>query len=331
MTTSADDLEAALLGAPCTLTRDEVRAAVGVSEDEARAIWVALGFAEVPPGERAFTVRDVEALRRAIGLRGSGVVDADTVVVIARAMGQHLAGLAEAQVEVFRRAAVGMSRDEAAGFAAGVADDMLPVLEHLVVHVWRRQFAVATQSALAATEEGGQRVRAVGFVDLVDFTRSSRSWDTPMLARTLERFESEAARRVATRKGRVVKTLGDAIMYVIDDADAAVEVALETVAAHDADDDLPKVRSGVALGPVLQRVGDVFGECVNIASRLTAQARPSSVLIDRELAAALDDDPRFNLRRLRKRSVRGYRTLTPWLVRLQDPDAADVGSLSLRA
>ncbi|MCW2572770.1 MAG: Adenylate cyclase, partial [Frankiales bacterium] len=96
------DLEEALLGAPCTLTRDEVIAGAGVDLAQAEAIWAAMGFAQVPPDETAFTVLDIEALRTAVALRESGVVDSDTLLVLARTMGQGLARLAEAQVSVLR-------------------------------------------------------------------------------------------------------------------------------------------------------------------------------------------------------------------------------------
>jgi adenylate cyclase len=71
----------------------------------------------------------------------------------------------------------------------------------------------------------------------------------------------------------------------------------------------------VAVGPVLARLGDVFGEPVNLASRLTAEARPSSVLVDRTAADALQGDPSYELVGLKHRSVRGYRALRPYLLR----------------
>jgi adenylate cyclase len=196
---------------------------------------------------------------------------------------------------------------------------VLPRLEELVVHVWRRQFAAATARAFATAGEDGRAPVAVGFVDIVDFTASTRRWDTATLERLLERFERETSLRVTAVGGRVVKTLGDEIMYATDDALAAVEVALDTVAAHAADDQLPDVRAGVAYGPVLERLGDVFGEPVNLASRLVDEARPRSVLVDRGLAEHLAAgdllDDSLQVRRLSKRSVRGYRSVTPYLVR----------------
>jgi adenylate cyclase len=317
-----EPLEEALLGAPCELDRDEVSAAAGVPELEARAVWNALGFPVVAEGEKAFTRRDVEALTTAVELRDGGLVDATTLLVLARSMGQGLARMAEAQVDVFRELAAGMTLEEATDTAVHSAHEVLPRLEQLVVHVWRRQFAAATARAFATGgREGGPTV-AVGFVDIVDFTASTRRWDPATLEQLLERFESETSLRVTAFGGRVVKTLGDEVMYVTDEPSAAVEVALDTVAAHAADAELPDVRAGVAHGPVLERLGDVFGEPVNLASRLVDQARPRSVLVDGALVDTLEGDDllagSYQVKRLRKRSVRGYRSLTPYLLRRLD-------------
>jgi adenylate cyclase len=315
-----EELETALLGAPCTLTRSEVTDAVGVDDLTARGLWNAMGFAEVPPDERAFTVRDVEALRTALSLRRHELVTQDTLLVLARAMGQALSRTADAQVDVFRDLAAGMSVEQMTRTTSDAASSVVPDLERLVVHVWRRQFAASVARALAAVTEDGMPVVAVGFVDLVDFTRSTRQWDASTLERLLERFERDTALRVTAVGGQVVKTLGDAVMFVTDDPGTAVEVALQTVQAHVADDELPDVRGGVALGPVLVRMGDVFGEPVNLASRLTDEARPRTVLVDERAAAALADDASYDLRRLRRRSVRGYRALTPHLLRRTGAD-----------
>jgi len=310
----AEDVETALLGAPRVLTRDELLDAVGVTREDARSLWMALGFPAVPPDEPVFTEHDVAALRATVELRTGRLVEPDAALAVARAMGQHLAALAEAQVEAVESVAPGLPAEDVEALAETVGREVVPVLQQLVVHVWQRHFAAAAARALAVDHPEGGRIRAVGFVDLVGFTGSSRRWDATTLARTLDRFERDTARRVAERGGRVVKTLGDAVMYVVDDAAAAAQIALETVAAHAADADLPQVRAGVALGPVVQRVGDVFGGCVNLASRLTGEAHPSSVLVDDELAAVLQQLPAFAVRPLKPRPVRGYRALRPWVV-----------------
>lgn len=315
-----DALEALLLGAPCEYTRDEVAAAVGTSEPAARSLWNAMGFAEVPPAERAFTRLDVESLRAAMELREAGIVDGDVLAMLARTMGQGLARVAAAQVDVLRNLSAGMTREQASQAAAAAADEVLPKLERILVHIWRRQFAAATARALVSATEDGQPLRAVGFVDIVDFTRSTRVWDASTLERTLERFEGATSLRVTAVGGQVVKTLGDAVLYTTDHAATAVEVALQTIEAHAGDEQLPDVRAGIAFGPLLSRVGDVFGQPVNIASRLVDEARPRTVLVDDRAAAELAGDAEYDLKRLRRRSVGGYRALTPHLLRRSGAD-----------
>ena len=313
--TSSEQLEAALLGAPVVLTRQQVTEQVGVTDADAHAIWSALGFPEVAPGEVAFTERDVVALRTVVGLRTAGVIDPDTLLILARAMGQGLSRLAEAQIDVLRGQSAGLTVEQAMDATALASAEVLPKLESLVVHVWRRQFAAATSRSFAMGLSEGLPVMAVGFVDLVGWTRTSRERDAAELEALLERFEADTALRVTAAGGRVVKTIGDEIMFVADSIAGAAEVALASVEAHAADDHLPEVRAGLALGPVIARLGDVFGEPVNLASRLTSEARPGTVLVDRQAAEALEEVPAFSVQRLKHRSVRGYAALRPALLR----------------
>ena len=315
---AADELDEAVLGAPRTLTRVEVSERAGVDLQDARAVWAALGFPEIPDGEVAFTEQDVDAVRTAFALRDSGFVDRDTLLVLARSMGQGLSRLAEAQVEVVRGRAAGLSASESRAAALVASTEVLPGLEELMVLVWRRQLLAATERSLA-TLGTGHPVLAVGFVDLVGFTQTSRQSDATHLQQMLERFERDTSLRVTAYGGRVIKMLGDEVLYVTDDVNDAVEVALATVQAHQSDEQLPEVRAGVALGPVLVRLGDVFGEPVNLASRLTAEARPSSLLVDLKAAEVLRENPAYSLLPLAHRSGRGYRALRPHVVRRAVP------------
>ncbi|MCU1599322.1 MAG: pH-sensitive adenylate cyclase [Frankiales bacterium] len=308
-----DDLDALLLGEPLTLDREDVERLSGVSADFAREIWASMGFAEIPYGEKAFTNADVEALRVSAALLEIGLTDLPTQLVMARIVGQGLSRLAEAQVDVLRARTADHSPEQALAELAGRADDVLPKLDYLMVFMWRRQFAAAVHRAVATFSETGMPVLSVGFLDLVGFTRSSREWDATTLERTLEHFERDVSLRVAAVNGRVIKTLGDGVLYTCDAALDAVAVALDTISDHDASDGLPAVRAGVSQGPVLFRLGDVFGETVNIASRLSGEARPSSLLVDKRVADVLTEG--FEVRELHRRAVRGYRSLTPYLVR----------------
>jgi adenylate cyclase len=122
--------------------------------------------------------------------------------------------------------------------------------------------------------------------------------------------------------GRVIKNIGDEVLFVADDVAAAAEVALLlTERGADPDDDFPGVRAGLAHGEVVARLGDVLGPTVNIASRLTSVARPGTVLVDDGAHERLstDDAAPYAFRRLRRTSVKGYERLQPWALRRADP------------
>ena len=155
----------------------------------------------------------------------------------------------------------------------------------------------------------------VGFVDLAGYTNFSRRVDAVELTGLLEKFESSAAFVVTEHEGRVVKSLGDEVLFVADDAGSGAEIALGLLDGNEAGEQSLPLHIGMASGPVLRRFGDVFGPVVNIASRLTSVSRPGSILIDRLLAGQLEQDPRYNIRRLRSVPVRGYHNLTPYRLR----------------
>jgi adenylate cyclase len=193
-------------------------------------------------------------------------------------------------------------------------------LERLIVHAWRRQLAASGARAMtvAAAEDETVPVRmhlVVGFADMVSFTQASRAMDEGDLARMVESFEETAADLIASRGGRLVKTLGDEVLFSTEGPQAGCEIALgigEAVAAHAS---IPDVRVGVAYGPVLPLMGDVFGTTVNLAARLTSIARPGSVLIDAGLAAELEDMAGYQVQRLVRRPARGLGLIQPYVLR----------------
>jgi len=127
--------------------------------------------------------------------------------------------------------------------------------------------------------------------------------------------QSKPAEIISQGHGRVIKTIGDEVMFVADSAVDGAPIGLDLPSRIDTDAEFPKVRVGLAYGGVLSRLGDVFGPVVNVAARLTSLARPGSVLVDRGLRDALEGQPGLTLRRLRRVSVRGYARLEPWVLR----------------
>ena len=307
-------IERTLLGGERRYNRIQVTDAAGVSLDRARRLWMAMGFAEVGDEEVVFTDGDVEALKVWDALVGTGIVALDDESSVARALSQPLSRLADWQAQEVLARATELNAGPAT--LGELAKDLLPVIEGLQSYVWRRHLAAATGRALSAGgDELSARRSVVGFADIVGYTTTTRHADIDELSALLEAFEKDASDTIAANHGRVVKTVGDEVLFVADSASDAAEIALLLAAPDRAGNGLPTLRVGLAMGQVLSRFGDVYGSVVNLAARLTALARPGTVLVDRELADALRDEDGYQLRPRRPTAVRGYHHLRSWSLR----------------
>jgi adenylate cyclase len=311
--TASAELERELLGGERRWTRQQVAERSGVPYEHANALWRALGFADVGEDVVAFTDRDVWALQTVDRLGSEGWLDTAAQIAMTRALGQSLARLAEWQL-----AATGSMIDADATEVQALerATTLVPVVEELIGYVWRRHLAAVAGRTLAAGSENlATTSMTVGFADLVGFTSLTRETDESGLAALVESFESRASDVIAEAGGRVVKTVGDEVMFVADDPGAGADIGVRLSDEVGGDGDLPQLRVGLACGPVVSRLGDVYGEPANVAARLTSLARPGSVLVDRQLAEALRGDDRWRLRRVAPRPVRGYSMLAPYRLR----------------
>src|SRR5438128_2146748 len=104
--------------------------------------------------------------------------------------------------------------------------------------------------------------------------------------------------------GRVVKTIGDEVMFIFDTPEVAVDVALRLVTVTGTD--VPPLRIGLARGPVLVRQGDCYGSTVNLASRIASVAKGGDVLVDTEVASAVTADSRFVVSSLGAIALKGF-------------------------
>lgn len=311
-------LERNLLGGSRRYTRVEVAEQTGVPLDRAQRLWRALGFPDAADDDVVFTDLDVQALKTVQELVELGLLDEETQLATTRAMGQTLSRLAEWQVSVLTRVLNDLDANSPE-VAAEAARELVPVLEGLIGYVWRRHLAAAAARALANPEEVVARTAVVGFADLVGYTALTRNVDEDELARVVGGFESVAFDVIAEHGGRVVKTVGDEVMFTVEEPAVGAEIALRLMEAVEAEENLPGLRVGLACGTVLARLGDVYGEPVNLAARLTSVARPDSILVDREMAAAIEEDDRYRLRRVPPRPVRGYALLHAMRLRRADP------------
>lgn len=304
-------LESALLGGRPTLTSDDVAAKTGVSKEIARARWRALGFTQVPDGEAAFTEADVHAIELVERLLDLGLAKTENEAALIRTVGRGFARMAEFQVGLIAQSLnlAEMTPDE----IAETLEEVAPLLEEVMSYVWRRHVVSAgARLALATTGDGSEPLMVAGFADIVGYTARSRSMRTDELAVLVEEFEARAVEIVGDHHGRIIKTIGDEVFYVADEPLDGALIALELIELTEQHEGFPELHAGLAYGPVLARLGDVFGPVVNLASRLTSVAHPGRVVVDRSLAEALADQPSLRLRRMRRTAVKGYRHVEPW-------------------
>jgi adenylate cyclase len=315
------DLGRAILGEEPLYNAAEVATETGVTLDQARRLWRALGFPEAG-GARAFTQSDVQAVSTLVGAIDGGLIDFDLAVTLTRAVGQTMARLADWEVaalvhrveELASRQSATEGRTE---MALRMIEDFGKPFEDLLLYSWRRHLAAAVgrMEAMDANEEDLHTVQlTVGFADIVGFTELSNELARDRIGDLVELFESRCADVVAVQRGRVIKSIGDSVLFVNDDPVAGYDTAEGIINVIGRDPRMPDVRVGLASGPVLSRLGDVFGPPVNLAARLTAVARRNRIITDGATAEMLPED-QFETRRLPGRPVRGFGIVEPVAVR----------------
>lgn len=321
-------IERALLGRSASMARQEVSEGAGVDQSAARRFWHAMGFQLVEDDEAMFTDADREALRRVTRIIRDGEMSEELALGMTRAFARTADRLAVWQTQLVAESLIPDTADDSEGKdtrslpephvaadAANLLSRTIDEVEPLLVYVWRRHLTNAIQRMLADADpavrsDPSAPVRAVGFADLVAFTSFVRRMSERQLARLVQRFELLASDVVAEHGGRVIKTVGDEVLFVHTEAAAASAIALDLVDAMAEDELLPPVRVGLAHGRVVSRLGDVFGMTVNKASRITAVTPSGTVFVDEDMARALGSVSGFTAVERRRRMLRGIGVVT---------------------
>ncbi|HKU29200.1 adenylate/guanylate cyclase domain-containing protein [Arthrobacter sp. NyZ413] len=323
-------LEARLLGGERTLRRREVAAAAGVSLLSARKLWRALGFPNFGDQDVAFTERDLAALSTILDLVRAGKLTEEAAISVTRAIGQMTDRMVVWQVEALIEDMVvqqGIPDPVARKQLVSELPNLVDAMEEILVYSWRRQMnagvqrlAVRAEAGLQASEAGREGdeddaplplARAVGFADLVSYTSLSRRMNEKTLAQLVQRFENKCAEIISIGGGRLVKTVGDEVLYIAETPAAGAEISLALSQAFTEDEILPEARVAMVWGRILSRLGDIYGPTVNLAARLTALAEPGTVLVDAMTAAALGQDERFVFEPQTAENVRGFGEILP--------------------
>lgn len=267
-----------------------------------------LGLPEASPDDVVFGEEEAKAAESTRFFLDAGLSE-EAIAEITRVLGEGMARLAATTAAAFVDAFLepGDSEEEVAQRFAAVAEQMIPALDPVLIAAYKQHLAEAVRRGMLSRAEresgeaGGAETVAVCFVDMVGFTRLGAEIDAKELGGVASRL-AELANDVTASPVRLVKTIGDAALFVSPDAGALVSVALALLDAVQ-DADLPSLRAGVACGPALQRAGDYYGHAVNLASRVTGVARPGSVLCTEEVRDQAPD--RFDWSFARKHKLKG--------------------------
>jgi adenylate cyclase len=273
-----------------------------------RELLQAIGRPSPARGERAFTDEDIELARitrRLVdaGLPRQGIVEA------ARTIGQTTAQIAQAVRQLVGNALIQPGDSEQAlGIRYADAVDQLaplvPALLDLNVRAHLREGIRRELITEAERQEGrllDTRDVAVAFADLVGYTGLGSDIAATELGSIAGRF-GELAAGAVRKPVHLVKMIGDAAMFVSDEVSPMVETLADLRrCVHEAKPELPEVHIGVAYGPATPRAGDWFGATVNVASRITEEAKAGQMLAEE----AVCRESNGAWKRRRKRSLKG--------------------------
>jgi class 3 adenylate cyclase len=199
--------------------------------------------------------------------------------------------MGDAIVSAYRATLGQQSESDPSGLARVEANitlaELRPTFMHALEQLLKRHVAHWSRPLDSGAARGyDTRTVAVGFMDLVGSTALAARLSTEELSGALSEFEATSGDIIVGSGGRVVKLIGDEVMFTHADTSAMCTIASGLVAAFDTHPVLGGVRVGIAHGDVLTRDGDSFGPVVNLAARIVAVAQPGQVLVDDASAAA---------------------------------------------
>jgi adenylate cyclase len=271
------------------LTAREIAARYTLELDYVLKLSLAIGLPPPSPDTPVYTEDDAGMFAASIG--GAALFGESAALRFTRVVGSSLARIAEAAVSLFQ-VHVERPLQESGETELGLAQQNLRGIASLEIvrNMLQMLFSAHVETAIRRFREARPRRAdtarmAVGFVDLVGFTTLSRNVSALELAAVVERFEEAAYDIASARDGRVVKLVGDEVMFVTRDPVAACDIALSLVERFAGDASVTP-RGGLAFGELLVRGGDYYGPVVNLAARVAQIAVPNELLVTSAVAHA---------------------------------------------
>jgi class 3 adenylate cyclase len=305
--------ELLVLEGPDRYTAAELAEAAGVDLDRVLLLWQAAGFPEPASEDARFTAAEVEMVR--ITDAGAALFGEAAALQLLRVVGASMARVADASASTFiTTVGAALVETDAAGEplteANLAAAALLPQMSMVMDGLLRQHLVEASRFDVSMTSSGFETsLTTVGFADIVGSTALASELALGEVGRAIASFERHAADVVTSEGGRVVKFIGDEVMFTVRDAAAACRAALAIVEHSSQDDVLSGVRAGIAHGDVLVRDADYFGPVVNLAARATKLARPGSVVASGAVRDAADPAADLRFTPLPARKLKGIAEL----------------------
>ena len=276
-------------------TASDIEQRSGLEADIVRRLRGLLGLPIPGEDDRVFSDADAEAAKSLKMFLDAGFGE-EEIAEITRVLGESMSRLAATTTGAFVDTFLepGDTEQDVALRFAGLAQELAPKLAPVLEGAFSAHLREAVRRGILGRAEreigrvGGSQEMAVCFADLVGFTRLGGEVEPGELGSVAVKL-GELATEVAKPPVRLIKTIGDAAMFVSPDPGAVVDVALTLLESAE-EAELPALRAGVAVGPALARAGDFYGHAVNVASRVTGAARPGSVLCTKDVRDAARDD-----------------------------------------
>jgi class 3 adenylate cyclase len=273
----------AIRGGP-GMTLAEAAERSGLPAEKVRQINRAAGFPEPGPDDRVFGEKFVGL---AAGLAAAESLFGEAAVLqLVRVMGAAMARVADALVSAFlvnvepsaraeEQSEIGVARANAEAAA------LLPFVGDTIDVLLRQHLLTARRTILGDAADTGYETQrlCVGFIDLVGSTALAERLSTREFGEVLTEFEKVAADTITAAGGRVVKLIGDEVLFTARDERTGCEAALDLSKQFAEHPRVPAARAGLASGDVMLRDGDVFGPVVNLAARAVALAGPGELVV----------------------------------------------------
>lgn len=291
----------------------------GIDYDLLTLQWQALGLPISGPDDVAYGERDLEAARR-IKLFLDAGVPPEGVVDMARVLGQAMSRVAEASRFLIARTFLPADATEYdVAQQARTARPLADLMESTLGYVFGLQLVDQLRHEVAdlAGAVDFQREVTIGFADIVGWTEFAEEAEEAHIGSVADRL-AEMATDLLRPPVRVVKTIGDAVMFMSPEEGPLLELALDLVGAAGEDAEFPELRAGLASGMAIGRWGDWYGRPVNLASRVCSRARPGSVLVTSPVAEARENAA-YRFSAAGEKRLKGIGAVPLWRARRGDP------------